>query len=511
MTVAIEQLTIEQQVAQRFIVGFSGLAPQGTFNRFLEAGLGGVIFFRENFDADGTPEAILQRNQHLQNQVPKSCPPLFLSTDQEGGRVERLPYTFFPSTPAPAALALADELNEPGILQQVYAKQSACLASLGFNLNYFPTLDVNLEPTNPIIGPRAFGSSKGVVQKFGKQAVETLRNNNIIPVAKHFPGHGNGTVDSHVALPQLTFTEDELKGFLQAIDLKIPAVLVSHGYYPALQRSAREVDVPASASPTVVKDLLRKKCGFQGVVISDDMCMGAITQHQDAITAAMKTIEAGVDVLVYKQSTETEWQVFEAIVAALQDEILDMEDHLAAVRRILDCKYQYLNQPSTPLYNKDSVKEMSRDWAQKSITLLSGELPSVLPLQPEASLWVIHPDRASIVGYNFDQDISPELPQLFEAAGFLNIRFWQYPQANTTSFNSLSAPEAIVFISHDPQRDPIQVELYEALCQQAPTASRILISAASPYCSGLLPNSTVHIALCSYRPPQMEALIDFLT
>ena len=179
-------LSLEQKIAQLFMLGYEGKTPSAILDKFLEAGLGGIIFFRDNFQHFSKSQDVQQLLQTFQDKRLDSSPELFLSLDQEGGQVERLPHTIFPSLITPLAIAMSN--NSLDLAKQTYTTMAAHLAALGFNFNYAPTLDVNLEAKNPIIGVRAFGDDPKQVWQLGKIAEDCLWEAGVIPVGKHFPG-----------------------------------------------------------------------------------------------------------------------------------------------------------------------------------------------------------------------------------------------------------------------------------------------------------------------------------
>lgn len=500
-------LTLEAKVAQRFMLGFAGAAPNPVTRRFLQAGLGGLIFFRDNFQSLPSAEAVRDLLGEMKALRPPGMPPLLLGIDQEGGPVERLPHTLFPTALSPMAVGLSQDPD--GLAEAMYGMMAAHLAHLGFNLDFFPTLDVNLQHQNPIIGVRAFADHPQPVQRLAAVAMRQLARHGLIAVGKHFPGHGNGTVDSHLDLPTLHFSETELAPFAAAIREGLPAMLVAHGYYPALQDAAGEAHLPSSASPAVIQGLLRGRLGFEGVVITDDMCMGAITRHRDAVEAAMRAVEAGVDILLYKQSTEAEWAVYEAILAAYRSGRLPEGELDASVARILRMKAGLTISPPLAAF-RQPVQALALDIARRGVTVLEagGGLAALRPGQP---LLLVHPQRSRLGNYALDIPTSPELPEVFRQAGFTALQDLAYPlRAETLPPLPDTNPAAIVFVAFNAVLDPGQAALYRAIGARWPRVPRLLVSAGTPYDPEVLGGADSHIALCSYRPASMQALAEAL-
>ncbi len=526
-------LPLEAQVAQRLILGYKGKPDEAPanewFNEFLQLGLGGIIFFRENFEAlePLDPSAIAQLLCDITQAIPEGVPRPFLTLDQEGGQVERLPHTAFPSSISPLAVALAlkgVESNE--FCAEVYDLSAYYLSLLGFNMNLFPTLDLNLEKRNPVIGPRSFGSDPDEVWRFAKVAMERLEARKILAVGKHFPGHGNGTVDSHDSLPTLHFTSQELEPFKQAIQHKIPALMIAHGYYPALQETAGEVNVPATASKTIIQDLLREDLGFQGLTLSDDMGMGAVTKGKDSVEpvdpveSAILALEAGIDLLVYRESSETQWMIHQGIVKAIESGRLNREAHEQALGRIATQKVKL--PPSAPDFDTLSkvmslpaIQAVSSFLAGKGLTILHDNKEFDLPVDPEDLLWVIHPDRGEIPAYYPDVSSSSELPDLLKAEGLNPIYEYRYPLGETIPFpdespESSESPEVVVFITYSPQLHAGQTEFYEALRKRHPDVFILMISAGTADEREWMPEVDMHFAMCGYRPASLKALSEIL-
>lgn len=506
-----QNLSLEAQVAQLFMVGYSGLEPNPITRRFLELGVGGLIFFRDNFEGiqPQTGDAVKSLLSGLAETIPAHLPRPLFGIDQEGGQVERLPHTLFPTALTPRAVALAEGSEE--LAADMYGMLARHLVSLGFNLNFFPTLDVNYSRQNPIIGVRSFGDDPDTVWRYGQIALEAFEQAGLIAVGKHFPGHGNGTVDSHLDLPTLNFSEAELKPFRQAIQAEIPVMLVAHGFYPALQTTDFERSVPSSASPAIIQGLLRQQCGFNGVVVTDDMCMGAITKHCSPVEAAIASLKAGVDILLYKQSTEDEWAVYEAILNAFRNGDLPMEQLHASVQRILAMKAHYCRplNPTNALSPAES-RQIADGLAQRGISVLHGSA-NLLPLSKQNHVLLVHPDRQTMGNYAFDVPTSKNLDEQIRQAGFSNLESLIYPPTGPFDAQALiqsiaEPPETIVMITFNPLLHRSQADLYHGLTARFPKASMLLASAGTPYDRDALSTPALHLGLCSYRPATLRAL-----
>lgn len=542
-----KNLSLRQQVAQRMICGYRGLNWQSGenifFQRLINEGLGGTILFRENIQMISkttpgpfesgepttnclTPFEIAESNWVLQQNRPPQIPPLFISVDQEGGQVERFPWTTFPSGISSKGLAQTDSQrfsNHQTALIREYLHQ------YGFNLNYFPTLDVNLNPQNPIIGIRAFGDDPTSVWYWGQEALQQYPAHfGVLPCIKHFPGHGHGQIDSHMTLPTLEFTEAELYPFRMAIQQNVPMVMVNHGYYAGLQGESGEGRIPASASKSVIQQLLRKRLNYTGVVITDDMAMGAIAERWAPIEAALNCLEAGVDILLYRECGFQEWDIFEAVVNALNTGKLSMATHLESVDRILAAKQNYLQPPKPPntgwfTQNNTAIK-LTTDATTcclAALNLVKQNLSKKATPSPETIL-LISPSRSSIRNYSYDIPLSEDLQACFQEQ-FPSQKVISIEYALKTDEMDLSKqletievhPDWVFFVTFNTKQFPVQTVLWQHLQRKYTYQSnaqpyQVLVSAGMPDELSMFQDVDLFLPICTYRPQVLKALPQFL-
>lgn len=247
----------------------------------------GVILFRRNITSTGQLRELTAGLRSLR-------PDLLVAIDHEGGRVHRMPADF---THFPPSLVMARN-GDPGLLKDVARAHAAELREAGFNLTFSPVLDVHTNPDNPIIGDRAFGTTPEEVIHNSLPYMQGLLEGGILPCGKHFPGHGDTQVDSHLALPVLPASshdlqrlrEVELRPFARAIAQGVPMIMTAHVVCEALDPST-----PATLSPRAIDGCLRRDLGFQGYVVSDDLEMKAVADHYQVGRAAVLSILAGCD------------------------------------------------------------------------------------------------------------------------------------------------------------------------------------------------------------------------
>jgi beta-N-acetylhexosaminidase len=332
----LEDMTPGEKIGQMLMVGIEGTELDGDTSLFLkEHRIGGVILFGRNIQNSQQASELSQGLQEL-----NAGPPgvrMLIGTDQEGGRVNRLPGDEgrFPS----AGMQAHD--NNPDSVREAAGQMAAQLKGMGINLNFAPVLDINSNPDNPVIGDRAFGNNPETVSRMGLAFIQGTLDKGVIPVVKHFPGHGDTLVDSHTELPVVSHSMERLAGFElipfeEAIKNRAPAIMSAHILLDKLDR-----DYPATLSAPVITGILRERMGFDGVVVSDDLDMGAITGLYSPGEAAVRAVKAGVDILLVGHSREGMLEVFDALTNAVKSGNISEEVIDSAVLRILTMKERF--------------------------------------------------------------------------------------------------------------------------------------------------------------------------
>ena len=330
----MENLTIKQKISQMFITGFNGknFSFNKSFIELLSNGLGGVIFFSHNIDSEK------QFKKLIEDISLKAKFPLFFSIDQEGGRVERTEKIHGGKKYLSAKAAYQMGMS---YLQDQTKQIALELKSYGVNMNFAPVLDVNTNENNPIISERAFSNDTEEVIAAAKVVIKEYERYGIITVGKHFPGHGDSSQDSHKTLPEISLSLEELrekhiKPFEEAIKIDIPAIMVAHVLYPALEKD----NIPASISSKIIDEFLLKELNFDGVVISDDMEMNGIKGFTK-IDACIKAINAGVNMFIYRDSNKDILSLINNIEKAVKDGLIDENKINKSVEKIIALKTKY--------------------------------------------------------------------------------------------------------------------------------------------------------------------------
>ncbi|WP_413306900.1 glycoside hydrolase family 3 N-terminal domain-containing protein [Bacillus sp. 1P10SD] len=414
---ALKQMTMEEKVGQMLMPDFrkwnnvdvTEMKPE-IAQLVKDYHLGGVILFRENtVTADQTTKLVSAYQEASEKYG------MLISIDQEGGIVTRLQTgTDFPGNMALGA-ARSEELAE-----KVGKAIGEELDALGINMNFGPVLDVNMNPDNPVIGVRSFGENPELVGKLGNAYINGLHQTGTAATAKHFPGHGDTSVDSHLGIAEVPHDMERLKKvelvpFQQAMDAGIDAIMTAHVTFPKIddtkaisKADGSEIAVPATLSKKVLTGLMREEMDYKGVIVTDAMNMGAISTHFGPVDAAIRAVQAGTDILLMPVGVaEVANGIYKAVNAG--DISTDRLDQ--SVERILTLK---LNRGIVKAEEEKSLDEkvanamkivgsaehkaIEKEAAAQSITLVKND--SVLPLNPASG------DKIAVVGgSNFSMNL----------------------------------------------------------------------------------------------------------
>ena len=329
-------------LGELIIFAFKGFDVSAeTQKTILNYGIANTILFgvkHKNNNYESKQQLIELTNQ-LQSIRTDPNSPMIISADQEGGLVQRFRTDF---TVLPSAKKVSDLVLEKNSVQmafelaQIQAKE---LFAAGIQLNFAPVCDINTNPDNPVIGTRAYGSDEPTVSKIVTSVVRGHLTQNVQPCIKHFPGHGDTHVDSHFELPTVTTPLETLRArewipFHKAMRSGCNFLMSAHVMLPHL-----DPDYPGTLSQTFLKKYLRDELFYQGVVISDDMQMQAITDHYGADEAPLLALEAGCDLLCY-QTEEVAFIAMDAIEKAIIDKRLSVIQLKASVERVRKIRYQ---------------------------------------------------------------------------------------------------------------------------------------------------------------------------
>jgi beta-N-acetylhexosaminidase len=498
-----ENLTLEQKIGQLMTIGFDGTTVDVDLRHMItEYHIGGVILFARNIES---PRQVAALTNELQKTALESGNPgLFIAIDQEGGRVVRLTedvgFTEFPSAMA---------IGATGDAENAYRMASAMAAEMravGINVDFAPDLDVNNNPSNPVIGTRSFSSDPNMVAAFGAAFGRGLQENGILAFGKHFPGHGDTEIDSHIALPLVShdrarLDQIELVPFKAAIAENFAGVMSAHVTFPAIDPKP---GMPATLSRPVLTSLLRDELGFKGLIATDSLEMGALAENSYSSPAgATLAFAAGADVLLFNRDHAMHRRAFSNLVQAVKKGNIPGEQLDSSVRRSFETKAKFgiLNSVlvADPAKAGESIitaenHALALELARKAITLLKDNA-SLLPLQPDEPLLVIETATAKGLG-------------ALLGAKTLEIENAPDASAITAALSMAQDGRKVIVATTDANFYAGQVHLVTELLAKNPNI--IIISVRTPYDISVLPIIPTVLAAYGGNPPTLQAITDVL-
>lgn len=496
----LNSMSVQEKVGQMLIIGIPGTTLDAATRQLLSSvHPGGVVYLKRNALSLKQAKSL---NERLQVE---SSMPLFIAIDHEGGHVMRFPsQSGFTHFPAPGAVGLA---GCEKYAYEIARISGAELRAAGFNMVLGPIADVNTQADNPVIGTRAFGDDPAQVVTCVEEFVRGYMDVGLIPVLKHFPGHGNVAVDSHRDLPAdmvdlETLHRVHLVPFKHGIAAGAPAVMMAHVAFPNIQSDG----LPASLSPFFIQDILRKEMGFNGLVMSDAVGMGAVSQHWGPGTGAVMAVKAGEDMIIAVDISMIK-PVYNSLLQAVQNGDLPMERVNEAMRRILRLKAQNVLNPS------DLAIRVSRE----AITL-SHDPQSLIPIEKGARVLIISPDNLD--KGDVENNGLSYLGELLAADYIVREFFYHIPRYAPISEPDLLTTipaqaanfDVVLFCTCDAHLRKLQFgdrwQIQLALVLQS--WPLIIAALRSPYDYKALPTTSTYLATYGATRPQLEALVDVL-
>jgi beta-N-acetylhexosaminidase len=398
--------------------------PNSLSDMLAQTKVGGVILFSENLDYG---EQILTLTHDLQQSLLQGSYsektdmlPLYIAVDQEGGRVSRLPSNEFLGFAGNMAIGATYKKHGVMFAQDVATSMAKSLYALGFNLNFAPSLDVNSNPNNPIINVRSYSQYPEWVAQLGGAQIQAFQSEGIAAAAKHFPGHGDTHVDSHVGLPRVEHGRAQIDAldlmpFKHAIDhADVDMIMTAHIQYPALDntrfksKDGLRTELPATLSNKILKDILRDELNYKGLIVTDALDMAAISQFLTPLQATIKAFKAGADIALmpFKISSVADANAFIAFLDELTQQIAEdpmlIKQVEASYARIASHKRKrnMLKHAQMTLSAKqDALKNTVQQEQNKTLALLlsSNAMTAIKPLkqalESEQSIYALMPDK----------------------------------------------------------------------------------------------------------------------
>ena len=427
--------------------------------------------------------------------------PAFIVIDQEGGMVTRLPGDAV-TVPSAMSLSATQDPDNARAAAEITIRQ---LQGLGVNFNMAPVLDVNTNPANPVIGGRSFGDDPLKAALFGEAAVRAYENTGIFCCGKHFPGHGDTSVDSHIGLPRVEKTIEELEQaelipFRRCVEAGIPAIMSTHILFPNIEKE----NIPGTMSRTIITDLLTKRMGFKGLVFSDCMEMDAIQKYYGTADGTVAAIKAGIDLAEISATIALMWDAAKAVNEAADRGEFDMEEIRESVEKILAVKRTMLVTPKPDVCNLPEDREAVQRMHRSAITCCGG----TPPVAGEKTFFCGCGNfRASLVGNPDDQMRSfPEhMAEAFGGGSFVISRNPGEDEIRAV-LEAAAGYEQLVLGTINAHLSQGQLKLAQALAETGKELT--IVALRNPYDIPLLPDCACKIAAYDYSVPCFRALED---
>ena len=492
------EMTLKQMLGQKLIFGFHGTELSDEFKQLIrEYQIGNVILFLRNVESAQQLRRLCGEIQELILEV--TGYPAFIVIDQEGGMVTRLP-TDAVTVPGAMAISATDDPENARLAAEITIRQ---LHGLGVNFNMAPVLDVNTNPANPVIGVRSIGDDPHRVAAYGEAAVRAYENTGVYCCGKHFPGHGDTNVDSHLGIPRVEKTLEELEAaelipFRRCIEAGIPAIMSSHILFPNIEKE----NVPGTMSRTIITDLLKKRLGFQGLVFSDCLEMDAIKKYYGTANGTVAAIKAGIDLAEISSTIGLMWDAAKAVNEAAQRGEFDMDEIRESVEKILAVKKNMVVRPEPALCNLPQDRETVQNMHRQAITLCSGEVPSV----GENTFFCGCGDyRASLVG-NPDARMLPFPEHMAAAFGGKSFVITKNPDETEIGavMEAAAGYEKVVLGTINAHLFRGQLALAKALADAGKELT--IVALRNPYDIPELPECACKIEAYDYSAPSFRAL-----
>ena len=500
-------MTLREKIGQMLMVGFPGTAVPPEFERFLrEYRVGNVILFSRNIENARQTRALCA---HLQRIVRESTGrPAILSVDQEGGVVSRLgpDGTNVPGAMAEAATGDPENAYEAGVLT------GRELRAMGILMDLAPVMDVNRNPENPVIGVRSYGESGETVARFGVRMMQGLQAGGVLSTLKHFPGHGDTSVDSHLGLPAVERTADELAEcelipFERAIRAGADCVMTSHILFPRIEPER----VPATMSRRVLTGLLRERLGFEGIVMTDCLEMKAIHDFYGTANGALAAIQAGADMVCISHHQELAEEAARLVESSVREGRLAESVLDRAVERMRPYRDRINSGgiPGLETVGCEAHRRTAARISRQSVTLVrAGKSGPVV--RGRTAFIGPYAWRSTFVSNRIDRRFN--FPDEM-AARLGGVRLWMSADPKAEEIDRISRQAAgcrtIVVGTYNGHLNRGQIALANRLCREHDHV--IAVALRNPYDLGLIDPSAAAIAVYEYTPLSFASLAPVLS
>lgn len=503
----LKSLTQREKIGQLIMAGFHGTeVTKELENLIREYKVGNILLFTRNVQSAAQ---LYKLNQDLQRIAMDALGmPMYISIDQEGGMVTRIfdDATFFPG--AMTMAATFDSKNAYN-LGDLMGKQ---LISLGINMNLAPVLDVNSNPKNPVIGVRSFSDKPEMVSEFGIANMKGMQNH-VVATAKHFPGHGDTYLDSHLALPTVTkplsdLAKFEFKPFKAAIDAGIKAIMSSHINFTALT----EDGLPITLSKRALQGLLREEMGFEGLIVTDGIEMKAIHNHWGAIEATLMSVNAGANLVCICHDMPYQIGASDRLMQALETGELLESTLDERVERILKFKSELtVNLVDSYETVKATVedqnsKQYAKQIVEDAVTLIKGE---TLKLKDKALMIATLPIATTIADEaDFNSALGKKIKNALPNLDLVEIGITPSEEQINQLVEQAKGYDQIIFTSYNANVYQSQILLMNALNELG--IELHVLAMRNPYDLYYAKGIKNYVAFYEYTPNSIEACIKYL-
>jgi beta-N-acetylhexosaminidase len=501
-------LSLEEKVGQMFMCGFDGTVPTAEIMTMIEKHrIGGIIYFRRNVQDTAQMSRLSLELQHIN--VLQSTIPLFIAIDQEGGMVSRIDREV---TLIPGAMALGASRSETAVWKTA-AISGGELRGMGINMNFAPSVDVNNNQQNPVIGVRSYGEDPVLVGDLGAAAVRGYQESGVAATAKHFPGHGDTDVDSHLGLPIVRHDHErlervELLPFVRVIEAGVDAIMSAHIIFPTLE----EKRLPATLSSSILTGLLRGRLDFSGVIVTDCLEMNAISKEYGIPQGAVMAIEAGADLVLVSHTFEEQQAAVVAVVTAVRSGRIPESRIDESVERILALKKK---RNMEKFIGDGEAFGLSQDWDivrevfEQSITLVKdeGSLPLDLD-EPTLIVWAEPREATEVVEIiNQEEALGAALSPYLKRVEEIRIGLNPIEDEIALVLDRCSYFKQIVVATHNPvsRLGEGQIRIVKQLA--AWTGIKLVVAATrNPYDLNEFPEVKTYLCTYENRPMAMQTL-----
>lgn len=503
--------TFEELIGLRLVFSLAGTKPtEQELLHFRQTRAGGLILYRRNFES---PKQLQELIRGLEEALERR---LLVCADHEGGRVVMFGKgtTIFPDS---LAVGEAGEAGWARLQGEMEAKE---LRRLGVDVNLAPVLDVLTDSYSPNIGIRSYGKDPQKAALFGCERISSMQRHGLSACAKHFPGKGHSPVDAHLGLPVIASTREEMEKihlvpFVRAVEAGVDAVMTSHPRYPSLDPGPKTI---ATFSRTIVQGMLREELGFQGVIVSDDLEMGAVKEICPAGEAALHAVLAGHDLLLVCQSLEAQAKAFAALKDAVSLKKLKTSDLEKSAERIekLKAKRAQRFAPGNP-EPESGGRNLAAQISKKAARVLK-DPKGMLPLTRE---WLRHHTVCAVIPRfsELASRITIE-EEILDEASFLKKIFKPYGAVPVVQIVSMEPKEAeieaavlasgqtdlTVYFCFDAHLYPSCRRLLEKIQDHAPRCAVVLLR--DPYDLEFVRDSAAAVTAYGFRTSQLSACVE---